>query len=496
MIPFQNIPADTRVPLAYFELDPSKANTAQQVQRTLIIGQKLGGGTGAANVPVRSQGVADARVVGGAGSMLAAATAAYRLNDPLGEVWYLPIADDGAAVAATGAITFTGPTTASGTVALYVGGQLLQLSLASGATAAQAATAFIALVTGTPDLLVAAVIDGVNNAKVNLTAKNAGLASGDVDVRLNYLGAPGGQALPAGLGVAITAMSGGAGNPALTAGLSALQDMPFDFIVCPYTDAASLAAMRGLLDFTAGRWAPTSQVFGHAFAAYRGTSGQLTTFGLTQNDAHMTIVGVYDSPSPAWLWAAAVAGAAALSARNDPALPLQTVAVQGVSAPPASSRFSRAMRDTLLHSGISTFTANSAGEIAIENLITTYQQTAAGQSDTSYLEVETLFTLVAVIRRIRLVVTTKFARVKLAADGVRLVPGSNVVTPSIIRAEIIAAYRQMEQEDGWVQQSQVFAANLVVQKSAATPGRVEALIPAVLIEQLRVFAALVQFRPF
>jgi len=91
------------------------------------------------------------------------------------------------------------------------------------------------------------------------------------------------------------------------------------------------------------------------------------------------------------------------------------------------------------------------------------------------------------------VVTTNYARVKLAADGTRVLPGTNVVTPSIIRGDLIAAYRQLEAE-GMVQNSAAFAAGVVVEKDATTPGRVNVLWPGILIEQLNVFALLAQFR--
>ena len=98
-IPFRQIPTNLREPLFYAEVDASRANSASETLRVLLIGQKLAAGVAVANVPVISQGVADARLQAGSGSMLALMTAAYRANDPFGEVWYLPLSDDGAAVA-------------------------------------------------------------------------------------------------------------------------------------------------------------------------------------------------------------------------------------------------------------------------------------------------------------------------------------------------------------------------------------------------------------
>jgi phage tail sheath gpL-like len=68
-----------------------------------------------------------------------------------------------------------------------------------------------------------------------------------------------------------------------------------------------------------------------------------------------------------------------------------------------------------------------------------------------------------------------------------------VVTPSTIKADIIAAFSQLE-DDGFVQDAAGFAANLIVEKDATNPSRVNVLWPGDLISQLRQFAMLVQFR--
>src|SRR5471030_1253300 len=113
-IPFKQVPSNLRVPLFYAETDNSQANSGQSTQRALIIGQITAAGSGVPNVPVMSQGVTDAAVVGGAGSMLHLETQAYRLNDTFGEVWYLPLADDAAATAAAGSIAITAAPTENG----------------------------------------------------------------------------------------------------------------------------------------------------------------------------------------------------------------------------------------------------------------------------------------------------------------------------------------------------------------------------------------------
>ena len=495
-IPFKNIPQNLRVPLFYAEVDNSQANSATATQRALIIGQVTAAAIAAGtvpNVPVISQGVADAASVGGVGSMLHLMTAAYRANDNFGEVWYLPLADDPAATAAVGSLNFTAVPTVNGTLYLYIAGNRIALPVLTTQTTAQLATALAAAINAAPNLPVTAAVDGTVSSKVDITALNKGLAGNDIDIRVNYMGVMGGEVTPAGLTYTITAMAGGATNPTLTTALTNLGSEAFDFIAFPYTDTTSLDAIKTFLDDQTGRWSWDQQLYGHAFTAYRGTVGTQTTLGTARNDQHATIMGFNDSPSLSWIWAAALTGAAAVSLKADPALPLQTVVIQGVLAPPIQSRFQLTDRNTLLYDGISTFMVASDGTVAIENLITTYQKNSFGQADNSYLEVETMFTLAYVLRTLASRITSKFSRVKLAANGTRFAPGSAVVTPNIIRADQIAAYEELEY-NGYVQNTQAFAQALIVEQNATNPNRVDVLWPGTLIDQLRIFALLAQFR--
>lgn len=492
-VPFSNVPSNLRVPLFYAEVDNSQANSGAQTQRTLLIGQVTAGGNAVVNVPVLGRGKADAKAKGGAGSMLALMAAAYVDADSFGELWFLPLADAAGAVAASGSIKFANAPTDTGVVSLYVAGQLVSLTVVATQTPAIIATALVTLINATQDLPVTAAISGTDTGTVVVTAKNAGAGGNEVDLRLNYLGTSGGESIPAGLSVTVTPMAGGATNPTLTTALANLGDQTYDFIVSPYTDTAPLSALKSLLNDKTGRWSYASQLYGHVFAAQRGTVSALATAGLARNNQHESIMGFNDSPSPAWIWAADLAGTAAVALRADPGRPLQTLALSTVLAPPLASRFQLTERNTLLWDGISTFTVASDGTVAIENLITTYQKNAFGAADDSYLEVETLFLLMFVLRQQRSLVTSKYARVKLAADGTRFAPGSAIVTPKIIKADLIAQYQQLEYS-GYVQDSEAFAKALIVERNGTNKNRIDVLWPGTLIGQLRIFALLAQFR--
>ena len=489
-IPFTNIPSNLRTPLFFAEFDNSQANTATTTQRTLIIGQMLDSGSLPADIPVLVSSVATVAGQCGAGSMLHGQMAAYLANDIAGEVYILPLADTEAMVAATGKITLTTPASATGVISLYIAGIRVQVAVVATDDIASVAAALTAAINAATVLPVTATVTA---GVITLTAKNKGAHGNTIDLRLNYLGGAGGETTPDSPVLTFTPMAGGAGAPELDDALANLQDRTFDFIINPYTDTDSLNKIKEFLSDSTGRWSYAEQLYGHSFAAQSGTYGQLTAAGELRNDQHASLLGVNGSPTPSYIWSAAYVGAIAQSLRNDPGRPLQTLAISGVLAPPLASRFTLTERNNLLHSGISTVTVTDDGTVQVENIITTYQKNKYGAEDDSYLQIETLFLLMFVTRYLRTQVTSKFARMKLAADGTRFAPCSAIITPNIIRAELIAQYQTLE-FNGYVQDAKGFAKGLIVEKSASNPNRVDVLWTGVLINQLRIFAVLNQFR--
>ncbi|MDU3889483.1 MAG: phage tail sheath C-terminal domain-containing protein, partial [Serratia liquefaciens] len=185
--------------------------------------------------------------------------------------------------------------------------------------------------------------------------------------------------------------------------------------------------------------------------------------------------------------------AIAPSLRNDPGRPTQTLTISGVLAPQLEDRFTLTERNNLLYSGISTFTVADDGSVQVEKTITTYQKNKFGDADDSYLNIETLFLLMFVTRFLRTQITSKFSRMKLANDGTRFAPGSAIVTPNVIRAELIAQYRTLEY-NGYVQDAAAFAKTLLVERNSSNSKRIDVLWTGTLIDQLEIFALLNQWR--
>ena len=105
----------------------------------------------------------------------------------------------------------------------------------------------------------------------------------------------------------------------------------------------------------------------------------------------------------------------------------------------------------------------------------------------------TLSTLATLFRNQKYAITSKFQRHKLADNGTRFGAGQAIVTPNIIKAELIAEYAE-DEFNGLVENLDAYKANLIVERDSNDPNRVNVLYPPDLINQLRVFAVLAQFR--
>jgi len=493
-VSFPTIPTNLRVPLFYAEMDASQAGYFTQNKRALLIGQKLSTGSQAVNTPVLVSTTDQAKALFGVGSMLARMHALYRATDTIGEVWCLAVADAAAGVQATGTITVSGPATAAGTIALYVAGQKVNVGVASGDASATIATAIGAAINSATDLPVTAT---VASSVVTLTCRWKGLTGNDITVQDSYAGYTGGEALPAGMALAYSGsgfLSGGTTNPVLTTGaIAAMGDDEYDYVIQPYTDSTSLDAFQTEYNNTSGRWAYSRQVYGHVYTAQRGTLSALTTAGGLRNDPHHTIAAIdADTPSPVWEYAASYGSANAVCLNADAGRPTQTTVLTGLLVPSAGKRFLLAERQSLLQYGMATSTV-SGGVLRVERAITTYQKNALGYADASYLDSETLHQLTEVTRRLRSRITTKYPRHKLASDGTRFGAGQAIVTPSVIRGELLAEYALMEL-DGLVENAALFAKYLIVERNANNPNRLDVLLPPDLVNQLRIFAVLNQFR--
>lgn len=485
-IPFARIPAGIRVPGVYTEIDNSRATTGAQLleYRRLLIGTKLAAGTATANVPVQITSTAQAEGLAGAGSVLAGMAAAALTQDNFTDLYMLPIADPGAGAAATATVTVTGTATAGGTLALYVAGRQLQVGVLATDTPTIIAGKIVTAVTAATSLPVtAAAAVGV----VTLTSKNKGETGNSLDARINYYG----ESLPAGVTVAVTAFTGGTGNPDISAAIAALGDQWFQAWATAYTDTANLVILENDQN---SRWGPLREVEGHVFGALKGTLSAIGTIGLSRNSEHLTLVSAASEPMPAYEKAAETMSIWAFAVANDPARPVQNLGYAWCLPPAETARFTTSERDVLLHDGIATTKVTAGGVMQAERLVTTYKLNSAGGNDVSYLDSETLATLLYLRHDWKDLLLRKYPRAKLADDGNRFGAGQTtvIVTPKSMKAEMVAWAIQM-QDIGLIENIDQFKAASFSERNVSDRNRMDNLLVPDLVNQLRIIGNQIMF---
>ena len=497
-ISFANIPANIKVPLYWVEVDPSMAGLPNINLRALMVGIMTADGDAMPDVPIPIGSQAQADQHFGQGSELSRMFTAYYANNFANEVWGLPLAEPAAAAAAIGTIGVTDAATGAGTVHLYIGGVHVPVNISTTDTTGDIALAIEAAINENTALPVTALISAPGGSDVDLTAVWKGVNGNDITVMLNYFGSRGGENTPVGLGVTLPAnghLTGGVGVPDFTTAILNMGEEPFEYVAMPYTDSSSLFAWDQEYGFTdTGRWGWQRQLFGHVFSAKRDTYSDLVLWGETVNSGVESVMAVEPaSPSPVFQWAAAYAAKAQRALINDPARPLQALTLNRIKSASIHQRFDFPEINSLASSGLAIQKIGADNQPMIARECTTYQLNLYGQSDDAYELVTTLATLAKLLRNQRHAITSKYPRHKLANDGTKFGPGQAIVTPGIIKGELIAQYQQ-DMYSGLVEDLSNFKRYLLVERDPNNPNRVNVLYPPDLINQLRIFAVLAQFR--
>jgi phage tail sheath gpL-like len=452
--------------------------------------------SGVVDVPVAVGTQAQADDKFGPGSELSRMFKAYFANNFANEVWAGPVAEPVGGTQSTGTITVATPPIEAGTIELYIGGEHLGINVGGTDTTAIVATAIAAAINANINLPVTATV--ATNV-VTLKCVWKGINGNDIRVETNYYGGVGGETTPTGLTLTLPAsnkLSGGAGTPVFTNLINNMGEDEFEYVALPYTDSTSLQAWEFEYGFgDSGRWGWQRQHFGHVFSSKRDTYSNLVTFGLTRNSGVVSIMAFeVEAPTPMYEMTAAYTAKAQRALSNDPARPLQTLQLVKCLPAPLHKRFDFIELNSLAHSGLAIqkcWPGSAYPMIAREQ--TTYQLNLYGYGDDAYELVTTLATLAKLLRNQRHAITSKYPRHKLADDGTRFGPGQAIVTPGIIKAELVAEYR-MDMYNGLVENLSQFKKHLIVERDPNDPNRLNVLYPPDLINQLRIFAVLAQFR--
>lgn len=461
-ISFNQIPSSIRKPGKYFEFNNSLAvrTLPSNLQRVLMIAQRLAAGTAPALGIVQVFDSETAAVLFGRGSQAHRMVKAAIIANPYLQLFVLPVDDHASGVAAAATLTYTGPASAAGSVYVNIAGTELTIPVSATDTATAIAAAVAAAIAAKTDLgVTAAAAAGV----VTLTARNKGVVGNTVKLV--------GTASATGVAVVATAFTGGLNDPDLTAALAAAQPGGHEILCVPYQASTQLTSLRTHLNFVSG---PMEQRRAIGVYGFTGTLANSTTLTASLNSERITCGLLPGSASPAEEVAAAYASVIAFE--EDPARPLNTLALTGIAPPPIASRLSRTEQEAALNNGSTPMEVGPGEVVQIVRAITTYTLNPQAVSDISWLDLTTIRTMDYVAKACRERIVARFPRDKLSSK-----------TPARVRSEILDVQYKLEELE-IIENVEDNKPGVIVERDSQDPNRLNAKIPVDVVNGLHVFA--------
>lgn len=477
-ISFNEIPSSIRKPGKYFEFNTTNAvrTLAANSQRMLIIAQKSEDSE-AALEPVQIYDDDTAGQLFGYGSQAQIMVqAAIRANQYL-DLTVLPVPPASAGIAATGKMDLTGTATGSGVISLTIADTSIAVAASSQDTAVDVLTELAKAVNAEQDLPVAAQLttpedpdgEGEQTAPppyLALTAKNKGTLGNKISLAVSCT-APG-------LTASITKLSGGQQDPDISDALATVFGADYTLYCVPWASQEQLSTLREHLDNISG---PLEQRRATAWLASTDTLSLCTTLAGQINNGRISLACLPGTTSLPEAVSAAYCAVAA--SEEDPARPLNTLELTGITVPPDSARLSRTEQEVSLKNGVTPLEVGPGELVQIVRAISTYTRNAAGVADISLLDMTTIRTMDYVAKTIRERVELRFPREKLSTR-----------TPPKVRSEILDVLRQLEALE-IVEEVEANADGVICERDLQDPNRLNCRIPSDVVNGLHVFAGVI-----
>ena len=460
-IDFDNIPASIRKPGKYFEFNTKLAvrTLPGNLQKTLIIGQRIAAGSVAADVVTDIFSDTEAATYFGNGSQLHLMCRAAIKANPYLALQAIALDDAGAGIAAEGTVTITGTATSGGAFTLNVAGKRVQIAIAATDSATAIANALVAQIGLQPDLPVTAAATA---AVVTLTAKNKGTQGNNISLQTT--------SSANGITAAVVAMTSGASDPDIATPLANVFGAGHDIIISAFNDATSLTTLRDHLDNVSS---PLEQRGAIGIYGHTGTLAAATTLAATINTGRISAPNFKVPEQPCEL---AAAYGAVVASEEDPARPLNLLELKGVTAPALADRLSRTEQENALYNGVTPLEVGPGEKVQIVRAITTYTLDAQAIPDISLLDLTTIRTLDYVRKACRERVALRFPREKLSQR-----------TAPKVRDQLLDVLYKLEELEV-VENVDANKDGLIVERDLQDPNRLNAKIPTDVVNGLHVFA--------
>ncbi|EPF8142469.1 phage tail sheath C-terminal domain-containing protein, partial [Providencia rettgeri] len=167
---------------------------------------------------------------------------------------------------------------------------------------------------------------------------------------------------------------------------------------------------------------------------------------------------------------------AVIASEEDPARPLNTLELKGLDIAPVTKRAGRNEQENALHNGLTPLEVGAGNRVQIVRAITTYTRNVEGVEDTALLDLTTIRTLDYTRKACRERISQRFPRDKL-----------NERTRVKVRSELLDVLIKLEEEE-ILENVEENKGLLLVERDGKDPNRLNAAIPADVVNGLHVLA--------
>jgi len=464
-ISFDSIPSSIRKPGKYFEFNTKLAvrTLPGNLQKMLIVGQRMAGGTVAQGVLVDIFSSDQAAAFFGRGSMLHVMCKAAIIANPYLQLTAVALDDAIGSFAASYDLVALNNATGPGVATARIGPDVVETPVATGDTPVAICERLSAKLKALGDLQAdIQFLTGVS--AITVTLKNKGALSAAIPVLFS---------ITAGIGTTFvtTPADTGSGDPSIQPALTAAFVAGHNIIVTPYNTSTSLTVLRTHLDAVSG---PMEQrgaigVYGHT-----GSLGQATTLAGLINSGRIT--GILAPSSKSVSYEVAAAYGAVIASEEDPARPLNTLMLTGIDPSPVPNRLGRTEQENALNNGVTPSEIGPGEKVQIVRAITTYTLDPQAIPDISLFDLTTIRTLDYVRKACRERISLRFPREKLSSK-----------TPAKVRSELLDVLVKLEELE-IVEEVEANKDGLIVERDSQDPNRLNAKIPTDVVNGLHVFA--------
>ncbi|AMA02458.1 bacteriophage Mu tail sheath family protein [Enterobacter hormaechei] len=461
-----NISFDTigtnRKPGQYFEFNTRLAvrTLPGNTQKVLMIAPMLASGSSAPLVIQSVFSDEEAATYFGRGSlahlMATAAIGAY----PYLQLQIVGVSDAATATAATGKVTVTGTASSSGKLSVSINGTRIDVGISAADTAETIAAALTELITQKDGLPVTAT---ANAGEVTLTCRHKGAVGNDIIVSSGVTAA--------GITAAATTLAGGNVDPDITPALAAAFSAGHNIVVCPFSTQEAMTALRNHLTNVSNAMEQRGAI---GVGGWRKSLSTGIALAASLNDGRITLGWHSGSvKTPAQI---AAAYAAVIASEEDPARPLNTLAMSTLDVTAVESQPGRTEQENALRNGLTPFEIGPGDKVQIVRAISTYTKNAQGVDDVALLDITTIRTLDYVRKACRERIALRFPRDKLSSR-----------TPPKVRSELLDVLYKLEELE-IVEEVDANKDGLIVERDLQDANQLNGRIPADVVNGLHVFA--------